>query len=214
VKLRVLGLFLLALALAAPVRAAGDDAARFKSEHEVMNGPVTFDGEHQYRHIKIPEDNPFIYTEGEVAKALLATGTGILYMGFPECPWCRTLLPALIAAYEECGYGGSIYYYNAFPDRDVLSLSESGEIVVETEGAAVYREMVEILYDFLGPYKGLNDESVRRIYFPTTVFFKDGAVLSAHLATIDGQEGGYDELTDDQFLELKSALIDQIKALN
>lgn len=190
-----------------------EDAAAFKHEYEVLNDQTTPDGEHAYKHIEIPENNPFVYTDGEGAKAQLGSGSGVLYMGFPECPWCRTLMPALIAAYEESGYNGPIYYYNARDDRDALSLSDDGEIMTEDEGKQVYHDIVKILYDRLMPYKGLNDETIKRIYLPTTVFYKDGAVSSVHLTTIDSQESGYDVLTEAQFAELKKSLLDKFNAI-
>ena len=190
-----------------------EDARKFKHEHEVMNGQTTPDGEHTYKPLDIPEKNPFVYVDAEGAKAILASGSGIVYMGFPECPWCRTLLPALIDALRESKYKGKVYYYNGLADRDVRKLGDDGVIVVEQEGLPAYHEMVGMLYDRLGPYKGLNDDSIRRIYFPTTVFVKNGVVKSVHLTTVDSQESGYDALTDEQYGELKNALIEKIKGM-
>jgi thiol-disulfide isomerase/thioredoxin len=182
------------------------DAEKFKHEYEILNDQTVPDGEHQYRAIEIPADNPFVYIDGDRAKELLEGGTGVLYMGFPECPWCRTLLPVLLDAQKATGYAGEIYYYNALDDRDVLSLDDAGNLVTEEEGAPVYHELVKILYDSLEPYGGLNDESIRRIYLPTTVFFKDGVVTGVHLDTLDSQESGYDVLTDGQYAELLATL--------
>jgi thiol-disulfide isomerase/thioredoxin len=186
--------------------AANDDAARFAHEYEVLNGRTTPDGEHVYKRVDIPPKNKFVYTDGKNAVNLLASGSGVLYMGFPECPWCRTLLPVLIAAIDESGYKGNVYYYNGLDDRDALSLSGDGAIVIEEKGEQAYHDLVNMLYDYLTPYKGLDDESIKRIYFPTTVFFKDGTIVSVHLVTLDSQESGYDELTELQYQELKSAL--------
>ena len=204
-----LGVLLAASLAFTACSAAENDAARFKHEYEVLNGQTNLSGEHTYRTLSIPKKNPFVYVDGEEAKTLLTSESGIMFMGFPECPWCRTLLPALIAAVQESGYKGKVYYYNGLEDRDVLRLDEDGNIVTEDEGQPIYHELVKILYDHLGPYAALNDDSIRRIYFPTTVFFKDGVVMSAHLATVDSQEKGYDPLTDAQFTELKNELIAQ-----
>ena len=204
----------LLLLLSMPAACSGSgDAAKFKHEYEVLNGQTTADGANVYKQVDIPANNPFVYADGETAKKLLTTKTGILYMGFPECPWCRTLLPALIAAYQESGYKGPIYYYNALNDRDQLSLSDDGQIVTDEAGAPVYHDLVQILYNYLTPYDGLNDPTIKRIYLPTTVFFKDGAVTAVHLDTIDSQKDGYDPLTDEQFNEMKDTLVGEIKTI-
>jgi len=204
---------------------ARNDAAEFKHEYEALNGQTAPDGEHVYKSIAIPADNPFIYIEGEGVINTLAPGgdasagagagggAGVIFMGFPECPWCRTLLPALISACEKSGYAGPIHYYNALADRDVLKLSDDGEIVTVEAGAQVYHDLVVILYNHLSPYKGLNDDTIKRIYLPTTVFYKDGVITSVHLTTIESQESGYDELTDAQFAELENRLIEEFRAL-
>jgi len=204
---------ILGLAVIAASCSANKDGAKFKQEYEVLNGQTTPDGAHIYKQVEIPVKNPFEYVDGETAKTLITSKTGVLYMGFPECPWCRTLLPALIAAYNDSGYKGRIYYYNALDDRDSLSLSDTGEIVTDKPGAQVYHDLVKILYNYLGPYKGLNDPTIKRIYLPTTVFFKNGAVTAVHLTTIDSQKDGYDVLTDEQFNELKNKLVDEIKTV-
>ena len=208
----ILGVLLVLFVAFGACFAEGGGAA-FKHEHEILNNQVTLDGENVYKEVIIPEDFPVVYVDGEAANALLSEESGILYLGFPECPWCRTLLPAFIAAIEESGYAGTIYYYNALADRDVLILSDDGEIVVDKEGADAYHELVTKLYDHLMPYKILNDPAIRRIYFPTTVFFRDGKVASVHLTTIDSQENGYDSLTEEQFEELKGMLIGEISTI-
>ena len=38
-------------------------------------------------------------------------GTGIIYFGFPECPWCRNAVPVLLDAAEEVGIEKIYYIY-------------------------------------------------------------------------------------------------------
>ena len=193
--------------------AAVNDGAKFRREYESLNGQTAPDGEHTYKTVAVPKNIQFKYVDAEGAKKLLSSGSGVLYMGFPECPWCRTLLPALTDAYRESGHKGQIYYYNGLADRDVKSLSENGDIVTEEEGLPAYRDLVAALYGFLSPYKGLEDDSIKRIYFPTTVFFKNGSVTSAHLTTVPTQESGYDALSDAEYQTLKNELIEKFNAI-
>lgn len=185
----------------------------FEEEYEILNGQMTMDGEHTYSVIDVPSDNRVEYADLAQIQELLASGTGVMYFGFPECPWCRTLVPVLFEAATAAGYEGPVYYSNFLAERDKLTLDESGNIVVDQEGTEAYRQLVAALDDWLGPYKGLNDDSIKRIYFPTTVFVRNGQIVDVHLVTVDSQESGYDALTDAQHAELLSTLTADIQAI-
>jgi hypothetical protein len=204
----------LALILAAACRAEQVSGAQtFEEEYEVLNGQTTMDGENVYSTIDVPADNRVEYVDLAEVQNILASGTGVMYFGFPECPWCRTLVPVLFEATAASGYEGPVYYANFLSERDKLSLDDKGNIVVEQEGTEAYKQLVATLYYWLGPYSGLNDESIKRIYFPSTVFVKDGQIMDVHLTTVDSQESGYDALTEEQHAELLSALTADIQMI-
>ncbi len=211
-RLRIACLALSAL-LFSCARADSPDAERFRREYEIMNGQLAMDGEHTYQALEIPEDAPIVWLEPDGVFELMNGGTGVLYLGFPECPWCRTLLPALFEAMAQSGFDGSFYYYNAQQDRDSRYLDENGEIVVKDEGTELYRMLLERLDAYLEPYKGLNDPAVKRILFPTTVFLRDGEVVDVHRVTVDSQTDGFAPLTDEQYDELLSSLTESIGLL-
>jgi len=208
----ILGLILIFLASCA---SNNSDAVRFKEENEMFNGLISRDGENYHKSIYIPSRNPFVFVDGyQVYDMLSSTNrSGIIYMGFPECPWCRALLPSLIDAVQASRYRGNVYHYNGLADRDILRLNDDGEIEVVEEGEPIYHRLVELLYDYLGPYLGLYDDSIRRIYFPTTVFFSNGEITSVHLGTVEGQTSGFDGLNEEQHEELKNLLIEQIREI-
>jgi hypothetical protein len=185
----------------------------FEEEYEILNGQTTMDGEHTYSVIDVPSENRVEYADLAQIQELLATGTGVIYFGFPECPWCRTLVPVLFEATAAAGYEGPVYYSNFLSERDKLKLDDSGKIVVEQEGTEAYQQLVATLYDWLGPYNGLNDDSIKRIYFPTTVFVRNGQIVDVHLVTVESQESGYDPLTDEQHAELLSTLTTDIQSI-
>ncbi|MGI6238727.1 MAG: hypothetical protein ACOYI5_03765 [Christensenellales bacterium] len=203
---------LLMLAIGCRAQETGD-AMMFKQEHEILNGQYNLDGSHIYQSIEVPPDNHVIYAELLEVLDLIDAGSGVIYFGFPECPWCRTLVPVLFEAIAEAGYEGDVYYCNFLDERDRMSLGEDGEIVVDQPGSEAYARLVEVLYDHLGPYNGLNDDAIKRVYFPTTVFVKDGEVTGVHLVTVEGQESGYDALTEEQHAELLRSLTADIQAL-
>ena len=176
----------------------------FSSEYAALNGQITEDGLHQYAAVTLPQDHPFIYAEFNEIVRTLTEGTGVIYLGFSECPWCRCLIPALEQAYRDSGSSGKILCYNALEYRDVRTLDENGNIITEKPATEEYEELVQLLYDHLGPYEGLNDPAIRRIYFPTVVFVRDGEILSVHCSTLEEQTNPYVPLTDEQF----DALVD------
>ena len=107
------------------------DAIKFKQEYENLN--EVEDGEKTYKTISISEDNPMVYSKYDEIEKIFTDQTGVIYFGFPECPWCRNAVPVLIDAAKEIGID-KIYYFNALKIRDVKTLDENGNIVIEKDG--------------------------------------------------------------------------------
>lgn len=184
------------------------DAIKFKEEYETLNNKTNDNGK-KYVNISVDEENPFVYASYEEVIDIIGNGTGVIYFGFPECPWCRNAVPVLIDAAQELGVD-KIYYYNALSIRDTKSLDETGNIVTDKKGTDEYYKLVDLLSDVLTPYEGLNDESIKRLYFPTVVYVKDGKVLASTIGTVDSQENPYVKLTTEQSNELKNIYIDNM----
>jgi thiol-disulfide isomerase/thioredoxin len=181
------------------------EAKKFKLEHEELNGVVPAGRETPYTTITVSEDNPFRYVDYAYVKELLQNGTGVLYLGFPKCPWCRSLVPTLTDVLIENNIEEA-YYFNALSIRDIKSLDEEGNIVVEKEGTDEYYELLDMLSEHLGPYQGLNDESIKRLYFPTVVFVKDGQIVGVNEGTVESQTNPQVLLDEEQTTELKNIL--------
>jgi len=177
------------------------DAVKFEKEYESLNGIKK--GDNEYLELDISSENPMIYATYEDIEQIINNGTGVIYFGFPECPWCRNVVPQLISVAEEVGLD-KIYYFNALEIRDIKSLDENGNIIIEKEGTEEYNKLIELLYDYLGEYEGLNDENIKRLYFPTVVFAKDGQIIGSHIGTLDSQTNPYIPLTESQSAELKA----------
>ena len=184
------------------------DAVNFKEEYESLNGQKNDNGK-EYVNISVDEENPFVYASYDEVVDIIENGTGVIYFGFPECPWCRNAVPVLIDAAQELGVD-KIYYYNALSIRDTKSLDENGNIVTDKKGTDEYYKLVDLLSNVLTPYEGLNDESIKRLYFPTVVYVKDGEVLASTIGTVDSQEDPYIKLTNDQYNELKNTYMDNM----
>lgn len=188
------------------------DSIKFKDEYESLNNQLNPSGK-TYKSVSIDSNNPVVYSSIENIQKVIKNGTGVIYFGFKECPWCRTAVPVLLDAAKETGIN-RIYYFNDFSIRDVKELDEeTGKIVTTQEGTKEYYELLDILGEYASVYKGLNDDEVKRLYAPTVVFVKSGEIIGTHVGTIDSQESGYDELTNDQYMELKKKYTDYMSKI-
>jgi len=195
-----------------------EDSLAFKAEYEYHNNKPDEDNpDRTFKEIIIPEYNPFRYTDfDEIIDLLENNGTGIIYLGFPTCPWCRNLVPVLTEIAIDFGIS-EILYRNIFEDRNVLELQtrinsrgrEVTEIIETRAGHPGYYRLMELLGDLSSPYVGLDDDSIRRIYAPTIIFIKDGEVVNyfGNLPYFLGREaeedqGGWQVLNEDEIQEL------------
>jgi len=189
-----------------------EDEKKFKEEYEALNNTKDSRGK-EYLSIDIDENNGVIYASFEELKELLTEGTGVVYFGYPECPWCRTAVPMLLQAASNTGLE-NIYYFNAKEIKDIKELDKNGKVVTKKEGTKEYYELLEILGDHFWAYDGLEDESIKRLYFPTVVFILDGEVVGIHIDTIESQKDPRVPLTDEQKNELINIYINNINKLS
>ena len=182
---------------------------QFKEEYEALNGVINDNG-YTYPTVEIDVENPVIYSTEEEVLKILKDGTGIIYFGFPTCPWCRNAVPSLLAAADSTGLE-KIYYLNIQNIRDSLSVNDSGEIVVEKEGTKNYKKILKELDDILDTYyvedsmKNKIDTNEKRLYAPTVVAVFEGKVVDYHVDTVESHisgGNGYAELTKEQKEEL------------
>ena len=182
---------------------------KFKEEYEALNGVVNDYG-YTYPTVEVDVDNSAVYTTEEDVLDILKDGTGVIYFGFPTCPWCRNAVPSLLAAAESTGVE-KIYYLNIQDIRDSLSVNDSGEIIIEKEGSKNYKKILKELDKILDTYYVEDsmgnkvDTNEKRIYAPTVVVVSKGKVIAHHVNTVDShiQAGnGYAELTKEEKEEL------------
>lgn len=184
------------------------DGAKFKEEYEALNGQKNDSG-NEYLSMSIEADNKIVYvTIDELMEVL--DDSGIVYFGYPECPWCRNAVPVLLEAAKELNVE-KIYYFNAQPYRDTLSLNEDGTINEEKPKSEEYQKIYDKLYDSLPVYDGLNDDTIKRLYFPTVFFIKDGEVIGMHEGTVASQTDPYTAMSVGEQQELYNTYAEYIK---
>lgn len=182
------------------------DASKFKEEYESLNGKTSSSGK-PYPEVSIDSDNKIKYASLEDVLDILNGGTGVIYFGYPQCPWCRNAVPVLLqAAFStDLGY---VYYVNMYDERDTMEINSEGEVVTTKEASSDYYELLEALDSILLDYT-IEDDSgsevslgEKRIYVPLVVFVLNGEIVDYHADTVSSQENPYVTLTEEQQEEL------------
>jgi thiol-disulfide isomerase/thioredoxin len=177
------------------------DAIKFKEEYESINGIVNEKSGKENRTLTIDKENPFIYsTAEEISKKMDNNETFIVYFGFKECPWCRSVLEELISAAKDKNVE-KIYYVDVKEIRDVKEIDEEGNIKTTKEGSEGYNQLIEKMNDVLEEYKlKKDDEEIevgeKRIYAPNVVAVSDGKAIQLETGISEKQKDGYQKLTD------------------
>lgn len=178
------------------------DAAKFKEEYESLNNVKRKTDSQKIREITIPEDNPYKYiTPTELINKIDNKDTFVVYFGFAECPWCRSVLPTLTEVASDLGLS-TIYYIDVQNIRDTIELNESKEIVTTKEATTDYYKLLtkldKVLEDYIIYDNGNEvDTKEKRIYAPSVISIVNGEAKVLETGISDKQTDPYMELTDD-----------------
>lgn len=126
----------------------------FLKKDNVIKDNVKFSEEYG----TLTSDNVFIYKTSEELINILKHGTGVVYLGFPECPWCKKYVTYLNEVAIKSG-AEKVYYLNILNDRK--------------NNTDDYKEIVNILSDYLS----YDDEGNKRVYVPAVIAVKDGKIV-------------------------------------
>ena len=195
-----------------------EDALKFKKEYEDLND-VEMSAGNNYPTVNISSDNKVIYASYEELFDILSEGSGVIYLGYPECPWCRNAVPVLLDASKELNM--NIYYMNMHDERDSIKAREDGSLEVVNEGTEGYKKLLERLDSILPDYtlEDIHGNTVsaneKRVYVPLVVFVRDGEIVGYHADTVDSQTNPQILLNEDQKNELMDIYLDLMhKVLN
>lgn len=163
-----------------------NDVEKFKKEYEALNDNSVV--------VTIDEKANINYLEVEEVVDFLENKTGIIYFGFPSCPWCRNILPVLIDIAKENNQ--TIYYFNP---KELRGSNDKN-----------FAKIMTILNDYLNS----NDDGEKFLYVPDVYFVKNGSIVGHHLGSVSSQKNPYISLTLEQKEELKNIYkesLDKIK---
>ena len=190
------------------------DAYKFRTEYAELNNQTNESNGKTYPTVDLNNNNPFVYASVDDIKNLFDNGTGVIYFGFPTCPWCRNLVPVLNEAVNNTSIE-KVYYYNIKSIRSSISFDDNNKLVNE-KGDDFYYYLLDKLDSYLTEYtiKDKNnkdyDTKEKRLYAPTVVFVKEGKIIGVHEGTVDSQEDPYVVLDDKQKDELMSIFQDYL----
>lgn len=152
------------------------DAEEFKKEYEALNESTV--------KMSIDINNPIKYLNFDEVIERLTTGTSVIYFGFPNCPWCRNMIPVLFDVANNNNID-TIYYFNPSSIRDTTNTQ--------------YQKLLEILNDYLI----VDNNGEKKLYVPDVYFIKDGKIVGNHLSTVKSQTDPHISLTEEQRIELE-----------
>lgn len=139
---------------------------------------------------EVGKDNVFeIKTIDEIIK-ILEHGTGLVFLGFPECPWCQAYVTYLNETAKENDLE-KVYYFNILNDRK--------------DNTEKYQEIVELLEEYLQ----YDDEGNKRVYVPAVIAVNNGKIVGFDDETAwdtKGYSDPTDYWTDEEVEDLKDKL--------
>lgn len=167
-----------------------NDSLRFKFSYEYINYVEYNNG--KKIEVSIPYNNSIKYLKKDKILELVESGTGILYLGYNTCPWCRRMLPVLL---------------------DVASDKDMDIFYVDTKGKD-FNRVSKSFYKVMDEYLSVKDDGTKGLSVPVVYFIKDGKVVNHHVGTVDSYRNAFIKMTDNQRDELYNIYNDMIKEMN
>ena len=137
------------------------------SEYETMK-----ESDHVFKEVTFKQANEMLQDE---------KFTGIIYYGYPACPWCEEAVPIMNEVAKKLDL--TIYYVN----------KKSKANIDNPEGE---KEATKLLDEAYGLDK--DDEGNARLYVPEVVVVQAGEVISHHMGTIESHDATERKMSEDE----------------
>lgn len=148
---------------------------------------------------------------------------GVLYFGFPGCPWCQSAMPVLVEASNATDV--PVFYVSR-----ANALREGDWLDWDADMAWWINEQFDLQWIYTQPSADYTDEEIENfvpeplrpnIFVPFVVHIRDGIIVDAHRGTFEGHarmEGVEGRptypLTDDQHATLLERYISILNGVN
>lgn len=119
---------------------------------------------------KLSSDNVFTYKSLKEVNKILEKGTGVVYLGFPECPWCQEYVKYVNEVAKKVDLD-KVYYFNIREDR--------------TNNTEDYQTTIKLLRDYLPT----DEEGNPRVYVPLIAVIQNGKVVITDYETAQDTKG-------------------------
>lgn len=119
---------------------------------------------------KLSNDNVFTYKSLKEVNKILEKGTGVVYLGFPECPWCQEYVKYVNEVAKKVDLD-KVYYFNIREDR--------------TNNTEDYQTTIKLLRDYLPT----DEEGNPRVYVPLIAVIQNGKVVITDYETAEDTKG-------------------------
>jgi predicted bacteriocin transport accessory protein len=161
------------------------------NQNQTEEDKVKFSKEYK----EVSKDNVFTYRNVDEIIKIMKKGTGVVYLGYPECPWCQEYVKYLNEVAKEVGIE-KIYYCNTKK--------------VKEENMEKYNELINILSGHLQ----FTDEGDEWIYVPNVSFHINGEIIGNDYETSKDTHNIKDPKeywTEEEITELKNTLTKYMK---
>ncbi|MDY6282959.1 MAG: hypothetical protein SPL40_07905 [Erysipelotrichaceae bacterium] len=201
VKLILAGVMSLTLAACKPnlnIDASATAEASSAPEYTITNSVdlVTSEADMTGYQWLYDTDPPFVETTfQESIRMFTEKGSGILYYGRTNCPWCQRAVPVLDEVAQETGV--TIYYIDA---SQPLATAADGSVDA-TKSQEVYQELL----GYISPILEKDKDGKPAFQIPEVIGVKNGEIVGHHLSlvgsfSLDSEDA---QMNDEQVAELK-----------
>lgn len=125
-----------------------------KKDNKEISDATKFQNEYK----EVAKDNVFVYRSVKEIINIMEHGTGVVYLGFKECPWCQYYVKYLDEVAKTVGVT-KIYYCDVLLERK--------------NNTKEYQQLIELLNGHLQN----NNEGLPRLYVPNVSFHISGKVI-------------------------------------
>lgn len=141
----------------------------------------------------VDQNNIYYFATYDEVVELFTNGTGIVFFGFPACPWCQIYAPVLDEAARERSVD-KIYYLN-LKDMRKNNTDE-------------YQKLVELTSDYLE----VDENEEKKIFVPDTYFIKNGKIVGHNnsMSTLSGIDPS-EYFDEEKRKELKNEFVSLIE---
>lgn len=115
--------------------------------------------------------------------------TGILYFGFPDCPWCAEVVPVLDEEAQKAGK--TVYYVRTRDDNRERLYTDAQKSAIQP---------------WIETYMKTGDDGEPALYVPLVLAVQNGAVITGHEGTVEGHDAKERSMTEEESGQLKAEL--------